>query len=66
VIGPKGWETTNAKVPDAGSSTNRSVRQNEEDSLKTLQEPKTGSLEPFEIADVRPYLSLFQQLTNND
>jgi hypothetical protein len=33
-------------------------------SVKTLQEPKTGPLEPFEIAVVCPYLSLFQQLAN--
>jgi hypothetical protein len=28
--------------------------------LKTLQEPKNGPLEPFEIAGVCPYLSFFQ------
>jgi len=27
---------------------------------KTLQEPKIGTFEPFEIADVCPYLLLYQ------
>jgi hypothetical protein len=32
--------------------------------VKTLQEPKTGPLEPFEIADAFQYLLLFEQLAN--
>ena len=45
------------------SGTTRGGRQNV-DSFRTVLEPKTGPLEHFENAGLRPYLKLFQQFAS--
>jgi hypothetical protein len=53
----------NGEGSGAASDKTRCGRHNG-DSFRTVQEPKTGPLEHFENAGLRPYLKLFQQLAS--
>jgi hypothetical protein len=59
-----GFACQNGEGSSAASSAN--WKRCNTESLKTLQEPKTGPLEPFEIADLFQYLLLYQQLASMD